>query len=75
MYICIKWKNINKMEALILKKHLYKIADKVTENTTIEDIFEQFQMLIDIIESEKQIKDNLVFSHEKIRQLASTWLK
>jgi len=63
------------MEALILKNHLYKIADKVTENTTIEDIFEQFQMLIDIIESEKQIKDNLVYSHDNVKQEASTWLK
>ena len=63
------------MEALVLKNHLYNIAEKITENTTIEDIFEQFQMLIDIIESEKQIKDNLVFSHKDVQKEASTWLR
>ena len=69
-----KWKKYKRMETLTLKNHLYKIADEVTENTTVEDIFEQFQMLIDIIESEKQIKNNLVFSHEKVKQEASRWL-
>ena len=38
------------METLILKNHLYKIADKITKN-------------------------NLVYSHDNVKQEASRWLK
>jgi len=31
------------MEALLLKNYIFDIADKVTERTTVEDIFAQFQ--------------------------------
>ena len=63
------------METPILQDYLLNIAKKVTAQTTVEDIFEQFQMLLDIEESERQIKNGLVFSHEQIKQEAYTWLQ
>ena len=67
--------NTKKMEALVLQNYLLNIADKVTDKTTVEDVFEQFLMLLDIEESERQIKDGLVFSHENVKQEAYTWLQ
>ena len=63
------------METLVLQNYLLNIAKKVTEKTTVEDVFEQFFMLLDIEESEKQIKNGSVFSHKQIKKEASEWLK
>jgi hypothetical protein len=63
-----------KMETPVLKDYLLNIANKVTEETTVEDAFEQFLMLLDIEESEKQIENGLVFSHEQVKEEASKLL-
>ena len=63
------------MTTLILQDYLLNIAQKVTEETTVEDIFEQFQMLLDIEESEQQIENGLVYTQEQIKQEANVWLK
>ena len=63
------------MTTLILQDYLLNIAQKVTEETTVENIFEQFQMLLDIEEAEQQIENGLVYTHEQIKQEANEWLK
>ncbi len=63
------------METLTLKNHVLDIAHSVTEKTKVEDIFAQFQMLLDIEESENQIQNNEVYSHEAVKNEAATWLK
>ena len=59
----------------ILQHHLINIAENVTNNTTIEDVFEQLLMLNDIDESEKQIKEGLVYTNKQVKEEAKTWLK
>ena len=63
------------MESLSLQNHLLNIANNVTKTTTIEDVFEQFLMFLDIEKSEKQIEKVLVFSHKEVKKEASEWLK
>ena len=58
------------MEAIVLKNHLLEIADKITEKTTVEDVFEQFKMLLDIEEAEWQIENDAILSHEYVKKQA-----
>ena len=63
------------MQALVLQDYLFNIAKKVTDKTTVEDVYEQFQVLLDIEESEWQIENNLTFSHEEVKEEAHKWLQ
>lgn len=44
------------MEEVALKKYLIRIADKLTLESTLEDVFEHLALLSDIDESELQEK-------------------
>ena len=63
------------MQTFILQNYLLDIANQVTATTTVEDIFDQLLMLLDIEESEKQIENGLVYTHEQVKQESLAWLK
>jgi hypothetical protein len=44
------------MESSVLKKHLLEIAEKLTPESTIEDVYQHLSLLADIDESENQEK-------------------
>ncbi len=73
--IFVKTKISSNMEAVVLKNYLIEIANKVTTDTTIEDIFRQLQLLIDIEESEWQEANGLVYTHNEVKQMAAAWLQ
>jgi hypothetical protein len=61
------------MKSNPLKKYLLEIADKVDENTTLEDIYEQLSFLNDIAISEKQYKNNETLSHSQLVKESENW--
>lgn len=44
------------MKEVALKKYLIQIANKLTSESTLEDVYEQLSLLSDIDESEQQEK-------------------
>ena len=63
------------MQSTKIKEYLLQIADKVTPETTLEDIYNQLALLSDIDESEKEVKDGKVFTQDQVEQKAKEWLK
>ena len=63
------------METIQLKTYLTEITDNVTEQTTVEEVFNQLKLLLDIEQSEWQEKEGLVYSHEDVKLEAEQWLK
>jgi len=58
-----------------LKEHLIEIANKVTDQTSLEDIYLQLSLLTDIDESEEQEAKGDVLSHEEVIAKSDEWLK
>lgn len=58
-----------------LKEHLRKIADSLTPESTLEDVYEQLALLDDIELSEKQVKEGKVIAQDKVKEIAQSWLK
>jgi len=58
-----------------LKEHLIEIANKVTDQTSLEDIYLQLSLLTDIDESEEQEANGDVLSHEEVIAKSDEWLK
>jgi hypothetical protein len=58
-----------------LKQYLLEIAEKIDENTDLEDIYAQLALLADIDESEEQEKNGEVHSQEEVEKMAKEWLK
>ena len=63
------------MEASVLKKHLLEIAEKLTPESTIEDVYQHLSLLADIDESESQEKKGEVFTQNQVRESSGKWLK
>lgn len=63
------------METIKLKESLLQIAEKIEENTTIEDIFKQLSYLIDIEESEEQERKGKTKTQEEVEKISKEWLK
>jgi len=63
------------MKASTLKKHLIKIAESLTPDSTIEDVYEHLSLLADIDESEQQVKNGDVLSQNQVEEAAAKWLK
>lgn len=63
------------MKASTLKKHLIKIAENLTPDSTIEDVYEHFSLLTDIDESEQQEKDGEVLTQNQVEEASAKWLK
>jgi predicted transcriptional regulator len=58
-----------------LKAHLIEIANKVTDQTSLEDIYLQLALLTDIDESEEQEAKGEVLSHDEVKAKSEQWLK
>ncbi len=58
-----------------LKEHLIEIANKVTDQTSLEDIYLQLALLTDIDESEEQEAKGEVLSHDEVKEKSEQWLK
>ena len=63
------------MQSTKIKEYLLQIADKVTPETTLEDIYNQLALLSDIDESEKEVQDGKVYTQDQVEQKAKEWLK
>jgi len=58
-----------------LKEHLIEIANKVTDQTSLEDIYLQLSLLTDIDVSEEQEAKGEVLSHDEVKAKSEQWLK
>jgi hypothetical protein len=58
-----------------LKDHLIQIADRLTPESTIEDVFEQLSLLSDIEISEEQERVGETLTHEEVDEASKGWLK
>lgn len=62
------------MQSQQLKESLYKIADQITDSTTLEDIYKELALLADIEESEAQKAKGEVYT-QTVEKMAKQWLK
>jgi hypothetical protein len=58
-----------------LKEHLLDIAGKITDETSLEDIYLQLSLLADIDESEEQEANGETLKHEEVVSKSGEWLK
>ena len=58
------------MQSTKIKEYLLQIADKVTPETTLEDIYNQLALLSDIEESENEVNEGKVFTQDQVEQKA-----
>lgn len=58
-----------------IKEYLKQIADRVTPETQLEDIYEQLALLADIDESEDQESRGEVYSQDQVEDKSKGWLK
>ncbi|MGL1889369.1 MAG: hypothetical protein OCD76_22835 [Reichenbachiella sp.] len=63
------------MMKIALKEHLLNIADRLTPESTLEDVYEHLSMLSDIEESEKQEKSGEILSQSEVEHSSRAWLK
>jgi len=62
------------MKEVALKKYLIQIANKLTPESTLEDVYEQLSLLSDIDESEKQEKKGEVLTQKEVQAKSREWL-
>lgn len=58
-----------------LKEHLIKIAESITSDSTVEDVYDQFALLLDIEESEMQVENGQTLSQKEVEDKSEEWLK
>ena len=63
------------MKQLKLKEYLNQIADRLTEDSTLEDVYEQLSLLADIDESEEQVEKGDILSQKEVEAQSKEWLK
>lgn len=63
------------MKVVKLKEYLNQIADRLTEDSTLEDVYEQLSLLADIDESEEQVEKGEVLSQKEVEEQSKEWLK
>lgn len=63
------------MKDPVLKKYLIQIAERLTPESTLEDVYEQLSLLADIDESELEEEKGEVLSHEEVINKSREWLK
>lgn len=63
------------MKEVALKKYLIQIAERLTPESTLEDVYEQLSLLSDIDESELQERRGEVLSQTEVRTKSKEWLK
>ena len=63
------------MDHAKLKEYLNRIAEQLTPESTLEDVYEQLALLADIDESEEQESRGETLSQEEVEEQAKEWLK
>jgi len=63
------------MKKIALKNYLIKIADNLTAESTLEDVYEQLSLLSDIDESEKQEENGEILTQKEVQVKSREWLK
>ncbi len=58
-----------------LKQHLIQIADKLTPDSTLEDVYDQLSLLADIEESERQEQNGEILTQKEVEEKAKEWLR
>ncbi len=58
-----------------LKEHLIQIADGLTPESTLEDVYEQLSLLADIAESEEQEARGETLTQAEVEAKSKEWLK
>jgi len=58
-----------------LKSYLTEIAENLTEESTLDDIYAQLSLLADIDESLQEEKNGEVYTHEEVVKMSKSWLK
>jgi hypothetical protein len=58
-----------------LKAYLNQIADRLTENSTLEDVYEQLSLLADIDESEYQVEKGEILTQKEVEERSKEWLR
>ncbi|HEX9650956.1 MAG TPA: hypothetical protein VGA21_10370 [Cyclobacteriaceae bacterium] len=58
-----------------IKEYLKQIAENVTPETQLEDIYEQLALLSDIDESEEQEQKGEIFTQAQVEEKSKEWLK
>tara|TARA_Y100001972_G_scaffold128408_1_gene188986 strand:+ start:5709 stop:5897 length:189 start_codon:yes stop_codon:yes gene_type:complete len=58
-----------------LKEHLVQIADRITPESTLEDVYEQLSLLADIEESEEQDMNGETLTQIEVEEKSKGWLK
>ncbi|MEQ6118038.1 hypothetical protein [Reichenbachiella sp. MALMAid0571] len=58
-----------------LKEYLIQIADKLTSESTLEDVYEQLSLLTDIEISERQVQNDEILTQSEVEQRAKEWLR
>jgi hypothetical protein len=58
-----------------LKEHLIKIADQLTADSTLEDVYQHLALLADIDTSEKQYESGEILTQSEVEAKAKKWLK
>ncbi|MDW3196463.1 MAG: hypothetical protein R8G66_29075 [Cytophagales bacterium] len=58
-----------------LKEHLNTIANQLTSDSTLEDVYEQLALLSDIEKSEKDEKAGRVFTTAEVKDRLKEWVR
>ncbi|MBV6646850.1 MAG: hypothetical protein KI790_15435 [Cyclobacteriaceae bacterium] len=58
-----------------LKDHLIQIADRLTPESTLEDVYEQLSLLADIEISEQQEQNGEILTQAAVEEKSKEWLK
>jgi hypothetical protein len=63
------------MKSEKIREYLKQIAESVTTETQLEDIYEQLSLLADIDESEEQEERGEVLTQNQVEEKSKEWLK
>lgn len=58
-----------------LKEHLKTIANQLTPESTLEDVYEQLALLADIERSEQDEMEANVYSSSEVKEKLNEWVK
>ena len=62
------------MKSVKLKAYLNQIAERLTEDSTFEDVYEQLSLLADI-ESEEQVEKGEILTQKEVEERSKEWLR
>lgn len=63
------------MKDPVLKKYLIQIAERLTPESTLEDVYDQLSLLADIDEAELEEEKGEVLTHEDVIDKSQEWLR